>query len=138
MRAGHDQHDDSAQNVRRQCGVEQAGDVCNDGCDDSAGAYGGSGVEGCAVHVLLLVSQRAILELAKPEGGIYQDINVEATEIAEMAEPEMAIDATFFGFAESHEIGRVQLEIRMQVKRTSVMNLKLLGPAAHLADWMKR
>lgn len=78
-----------------------------------------------------------MFQLAEPDSCVEQNINVEAAEISEMAKPEVAIDATLFRFAERHQIGRIQLEIGMQMERASVMHFQLLGAAAHLADRMQ-
>jgi len=77
-----------------------------------------------------------MLDFFGPVRRVRGDFDVETLEISEMPEQQVAIRTTFIGLAESYEIRRIELKIRMQMKWADVVHFELYCPATNLADRM--
>lgn len=72
-----------------------------------------------------------------PFRRIVVDVDVEAAEIPEMAEVQMARDSAFPRFAKRDQVVRIEFEIGMEMERPHVMHLQLVLASADFADWVK-
>lgn len=54
-----------------------------------------------------------------------------------MSYEKVAVDAILLGLAERDQVLRIKLEIRMQMKRSDVMDFKVLGAPTDFADRMQ-
>jgi hypothetical protein len=76
-------------------------------------------------------------DLLSPGRRVSNNVSIEAAEISQMTNKEMAVNARLLRLAKSDQVPRIKLKIGVQMKRPDVMYFQRLGTATDSAHWMR-